>query len=286
MISIDAVITISLTAIYSNDLLKDKLYLKGGQYLRMVAKIKNRFSVDTDFSTPNEIENEEIFFHALQEALSLEFYKNGFYLFSFKFSRKPKKRNSDIPDHWSGWAVEYKIIESSKRNLKQEELDRSAIIPDGAPNPKITLDISEYEFCGNTEKVKLAGSIEILSYSRVLVVLEKIRAICQQHPNYPLKKGNARSRDYYDIDILWNLALKEPGADPELFIQELKKYLRPVFEAKDVNLTLLKDIFEESFIESQKLGWPSVLETVSDKNIQGFDYYLENLKNIVNEIRT
>lgn len=284
-IEIDEVINISLTAIYSNDLLKDTLFLKGGQYLRVVEKIKNRFSADMDFSTPRSIDNHEVFFEELHSALIEEFYKRGFYLFSFKPEHQPKLKKNGAPDHWSGWAVSYKIVSNEKRNLSLEKLDRSAIIPKGSTSPKIQIDISEYEYCGNIEKVKINGSVEILSYSRTLVILEKIRAICQQHPNYPHKKGNARPRDYYDIERLWGKVIEMTESDVNDFVANLKFHLAPVFLAKEVDLSLLDEIFDSDFIEVQKTGWSSIKETV-DGRIQPFDYYLENLKNLIKKIRT
>jgi hypothetical protein len=45
-------------------------------------------------------------------------------------------------------------------------------------------------------------------------------------------------------------------------IEGSKKYLVPVFRAKDVDVCLTEKIFEPSFLELQKTGWPSVEGTV------------------------
>lgn len=277
--TIDHVIETLLLAIYSNKMLADKLILKGGQALRVKEKLINRFSADADFSTPQNIENTEIFFELLHTALSKEFHDQGYYVFSFKFTKRPKTLKTGAPDYWSGWGIEFKIIEANKRNLSKEKLDREALIPDGAISPRITLDVSEYEYCGSIEKIKIGHSdVVATSYSRTLLILEKIRAICQQHPKYPHKNSDQRARDYYDIERLWEKSLQQD--DETFFIEELQAHVRSVFAAKDVNTNLLVAIFEADFIEIQRSGWAQVVDTVKGR-LQNFDYYVETLRRIV-----
>lgn len=280
MITINATIEAILIGIYSDNLLSNSLFLKGGQALRFKEKLTNRFSADADFSTPSSIDNVDIFFEALYSALALVFRDRGYYLFAFKYTKRPNKLKDGSPDFWSGWGVEFKIIEESKRNLPLDVINREALIPEGASSPKITLDISEYEYCGSVERVKIAHGVEINSYSRALLILEKIRAICQQHITYPHRNSDQRARDYYDIERLWNKALQEE-ADSHLFIQELKTHIRSVFEAKDVDIEILQRIFDSEFIEIQRTGWPQIESTVKGK-IQDFDYYVETLRGIIN----
>lgn len=279
-VSIDRVIEICLTAIYKNDLLNAKLYLKGGQYLRVKENLKNRFSVDTDFSYDGKIEESEVYFETLKDCLIQEFHSNGFYLFAFKFSRRPKMLAADTPDFWIGWAVEFKFIESEKRNLEIGQLNREAIIAEGTSSPKVLIDISQSEYCGSSDIVKLK-SVEVKTYSRELVILEKLRALCQQHPDYLYKDGNPRGRDYFDIEQLWSKAISEPDLDEAVFKAGLLKHIKEVFAAKDVDLGLLKKIQEEKFVDSQKLNWPSVEATVAKDVLKPFDYYIENIKEII-----
>lgn len=281
MLDIDFVIETSLVAIYSNNLLSDQLFLKGGQALRVKEKIKNRFSADIDFSFATEIADQDIYFEMLREALASGFYGSGYYLFDFSYNRKPRFKKEGTPDFWSGWGVEFKLVPNSKRNLSKADLSRSGLVPKGASSPKITLDISEHEYCGSVEKVKVKCT-DVNVYSRKLLILEKIRAICQQHPEYPLKSVDQRARDYYDIEQLWVIVLKEENA--EVFLEECAKHIKLVFDAKGVNLELLENIFEPAFVELQKNGWKSVQNTVSGK-LESFEYYIETLKFIVSEIK-
>jgi predicted nucleotidyltransferase component of viral defense system len=279
--TIDEVIYHSLLAIYSNDLLNDKLYLKGGQALRIVHGDKSRFSRDADFSTPESIDDPDIFFQALKTSLKNEFSGLGYFVFDFKFSEKPKIKKAGTPDFWGGWAIEFKLIENSKNHLEAGRMSQQALVPEGAASSKIPIEISEYEFCGSIERLTVGNGVDIRAYSRALMIVEKIRSLCQQHPEYELVGVKNRARDYYDIERLFNKYILEE-AESE-FYEEARKILPKVFEAKGVDTGLLKKIFEEDFTKIQEAGWSAVKGTVSGKTDE-FDYYKENLKKIVNTI--
>ena len=278
---VDEVIEICLTGLYKEDVFNDTLYLKGGQALRIKEDLKSRFSADIDFSTPSKIELPDLFFKNLVDALSNEFSARGYHLFDFKPERRPKFRPNDMPDFWGGWLVTFKFIENKNKTLPLENKRKQAIIPRGALSQTIDFDISEYEYCGSVEKVKVK-SINVSVYSRVLLLVEKIRAICQQHPDYKLKGNDSRARDYYDIEKLWSKVIQEKNE--KLFLEECSKHIHNVFDAKQVDFGLLDKIFLDDFVEIQRSGWSSVVATVSDK-IQNFDYYNENLKLIISEIK-
>lgn len=283
-LKVDFVIETCLVAIYKDNLLNENLYLKGGQYLRVKENIKSRFSVDTDFSYDGKIDDHEVYFETLEKCLALEFHNCGYYLFSFKAVRKPKMKSEDVPDFWQGWGVEFKLIEESKRNLPQEKLDVQALVPQGTTSPKILIDISEYEYCQHTEFVKV-NSTEIKTYSRALVILEKLRAICQQHKDYPLKDGTSRARDFYDIERLWNKTIFDGDDSLDELIKQLNQHLSGVFGAKKVSLDLIKKIQENEFITAQSSNWASVQQTVKAEDLQPFDYYVSNLKELVKKLK-
>ena len=77
MITAEEVIWKILTAIYSHDVLSEKMYLKGGQALRFVHNLKSRLSRDSDFSFPDKIEREKKFFKYLESAIKEEFLKRA-----------------------------------------------------------------------------------------------------------------------------------------------------------------------------------------------------------------
>lgn len=280
-ISIDEVIQISLIALYKEDIFNQNLYLKGGQAIRLKENIKTRFSADMDFSVEGKLKDHDAFFEKIKDTLYAEFLNNELYLFDFVFVKKPKVRAEGTPDFWGGWQVEFKLIEISKKLKKIEDQRREALIPSGCQSSKMTIDISEYEYCNSIEPFKLK-TVEIKTYSRTLIVLEKIRAICQQHPTYILKENDSRARDFYDIEKLWQKVLKDKNQGP--FIDDCKKHIDHVFKAKEVPMNILELIFEESFIELQKQAWETVKNSVSER-IDDFEYYVENLKQIVKLIK-
>ena len=59
------------------------------------------------------------------------------------------------------------------------------------------------EYCGSFETIKIK-SIKVKVYSKPLLVLEKLRAICQSHPNYKYRNTQSnRARDFYDIEQIY-----------------------------------------------------------------------------------
>lgn len=277
---IESVVEICLTGLFKSDVFNKILYLKGGQAIRLKENIKTRFSADIDFSVASKITDSKAFELKLFDVLHDEFLDHDLHLFDFKFVRRPKEKKDGTPDFWGGWQVSFKLVPLEKETQLLEKKRREAIVPVGAPTSIVSLDISEYEYCESTEKVKIKA-IEVQTYSRVLLVLEKIRALCQQHPDYKYKGEGNRGRDYYDIERLWDKVLSEKKQ--EEFLAECSAHIKGVFKAKGVEIELLKKIFESSFTEVQKSGWRAVQTTVSGK-LQSFEYYNETLKDIISKI--
>ncbi|MBN4053194.1 nucleotidyl transferase AbiEii/AbiGii toxin family protein, partial [bacterium AH-315-L15] len=103
-----------------------------------------------------------------------------------------------------------------------------------------------------------------------LLVLEKIRAICQQHPDYAYRLSKNRARDFYDIYVLTE------SADNH-FAFRCRHHIKKVFEAKKVPLNILKALWNDDFIDEQRRGFDQVKDTVSGK-LHGFDVYVEHLR--------
>jgi predicted nucleotidyltransferase component of viral defense system len=278
--TIDDVVRHCLMALFRNDFFKKEFVLKGGQWLRLREELRTRLSGDIDFSVKGKIENPDQFEETLRECISAEFASNGFYAFAFKVDRRPKKRRDGQPDWWGGWRVSFKLIDYDKRTLPRDALERSAITPQGANSSVIAIDVSEYEYCESVERMKI-DAVSITVYSRALVLLEKLRAICQQHPAYPLKGNLARSRDYYDIEQLWRKVVSESAETT--FIKECREHLPGVFAAKEVDLELLQKIFDSEFVKLQESGWQSVVSTVNNK-VADFSFYNEVVRLIVKKL--
>jgi len=109
-----------------------------------------------------------------------------------------------------------------------------------------------------------------------LLVVEKIRAICQQHPDYAYRLSKNRARDFYDIYELTS------HMDDD-FPRRCSDLIENVFKAKGVSLQFLGAFWNDDFIDEQRRGFDQVKDTVSGA-LQEFDVYVENLRFFVKEI--
>ena len=177
---------------------------------------------------------------------------------------------------------EFKLITKEQLNLSEARRSSYAVIPEGFLTNKIPIDISEMEYCESFEKIKIK-SVEIKVYSKPLLVLEKLRAICQSHPDYKYRSIQSnRARDFYDIEQIYTKVLNEGNINR--FFKELSKHIVNVFEAKDVPLSLIDSCLnKDDFLTSQEIGWQEVKSTVKGLN-QNFSYYVQTIKDIVKKI--
>ena len=100
-----------------------------------------------------------------------------------------------------------------------------------------------------------------------MIAIEKLRAICQQMPEYHLRGySTPRARDFYDIHSIVTAGNVNLGrAEPES-----AELVRNIFAAKDVDLALLPKIKEHGEYHAQ--DWPSVELSVSE-GLRPFDFY-------------
>lgn len=278
--TIEEVIRETILAIFSAPALRRMLFLKGGAALRLLEHGQPRLSLDIDFSTETTIENPEEFFGEMATALQNNFSKLGLDAIDAKHVRRPKRPKADREEFWGGWEFSFKLSPHSDGREGPEKRIRQAIIPAGSNSSKIEIQLSEHEYCEIIETIKI-DQVEIKLYSPALMVLEKIRAICQQHPSYKFSLNKNRARDFFDIFTL----LKTQRNDPK-FILDLAYHIDAVFEAKRVPLTIVIDggMFEPEFIDGQELGFLSVRDAVRGK-IEGFSFYVEQLKILVELVK-
>lgn len=80
-------------------------------------------------------------------------------------------------------------------------------------SPVFELELSKYEYVDQKTPIKVDG-YQIFIYTAEMIVFEKLRAICQQLPEYaailPSHTPRARARDFYDM---W-LIMDERKIDP------------------------------------------------------------------------
>lgn len=241
-----------LIALFSDDELFDVLVLKGGNALALVHHVGARASVDLDFSLAGPAPQIDEFRDRIFGALDGEFQKIGYVVFDKTFAVKPAEADGR-PEWWGGYLVEFKLIDWSSYEKYHGELDtlrrRSLVV--GPQNlRRYTIDISHHEFCEGKIKREVE-SYSVFVYSLEMIASEKLRAICQQMPEYPLlRHKRPRARDFYDIHeiIVGNgIRLDEPANI---------SMMNAVFRAKDVPWDLLRHI--SSYREFHRTDWPSV----------------------------
>lgn len=273
--NIEEVITETILALYQSRDLASCLFLKGGSALRIFDNQMSRLSIDADFSIESELDDPARFFDTIKTCVERRFERYQLDVIDFKSKKKPKTSPVNRPVWWGGWACEFKLVDQKHRDKTHRTKQRNAWVPDGANSPKITLDISEHEYCG-ARRTRTIDGVKIMGYSRELLVLEKLRAICQQHPDYEFRLSKNRSRDFYDI--------YELASDmDEAFVKKCSHHLAKVFAAKEVPLTILKALWNEEFVDEQRRGFDQVKDTVRGR-IYDFDVYVEHIRFLILDI--
>ncbi len=138
----------------------------------------------------------------------------------------------------------------------------------------IDISIGEY---WKTEEVEV-DAYTIRVYSLEMILIEKLRAICQQLPEYGRRKHPAsRSRDFFDIHTI-----REARPSINLLAPENRELFSLIFGAKDVPLFLLSRISAQQVREFHRESWKKTVEqVVGPRNTAGFDYYFEEIAELV-----
>ena len=137
------------------------------------------------------------------------------------------------------------------------------------PNKRrvFTVDLSKHEYTQGREEHDL-DDYTIYVYTPEMIVIEKLRAICQQMPEYPhMGRASARARDFFDIyETVTRRVI-------DLTSSENIERLHHIFEAKEVPLSLLAKVGD--FREFHRPDWPSVQESVAGGKVESFDFYFD-----------
>ena len=271
-----------LIALFSDDELFDTLVLKGGNALALVHKVGSRASVDMDFSMEQPFSDLEKARVRIFEALKREFESIGYVVFDEKFEVRPSQRNQDQPEWWGGYIVEFKLVD--RKLYKElgndiESLRRRAEVVGPQQMRKYTIDISHHEFCEGKVKREV-DDYSVYVYSLEMIAAEKLRAICQQMPEYEyrvLRTKRPRARDFYDIRQI----IAEHGID--MTTDKNRSTLAAIFEAKQVPLGLLAEIHKYRDYHAQ--DWPSVEASISGGH-DTFDSYFDFVTEVASNLES
>lgn len=275
MINIDEIKKITLKALMADEVLMQGLVLKGGNALQLAYDITNRGSIDIDFSMQNEFSEKD--FNRLNrifdELLNTGFSKVGYKVFDVRFLEKPKQ--GSIPQ-WKGYMLEFKLIDKIQYDSFNDDIDairRNSLKVKGQ-STRYTVDISSYEYISPAKPVEIDGTI-LKVYTPEMILVEKIRALCQSMPKYKdivtSARCKQRARDIYDIWIITE-SFSELNLTKELF--------QNIFDAKQVPLEFMRDI--ESLREHNRANWETVMQTVSEgENLENYDFYFNHVIELI-----
>jgi predicted nucleotidyltransferase component of viral defense system len=275
-----------IVAMFSDDELMERLVLKGGNALDLIHEMSTRASVDVDFSMEDDFPAKQCgeYLGRVEHALRSTFKLKGYEIFDVRMQEQPRGITPDMAGFWGGYSVEFKIIEKEKYQRFSnvlEELRKNAV--QLGNSTKFFIDISRFEYTTGKERHELNGH-QIFVYSPAMILCEKVRAICQQMPEYdPVVKrtrqdaGRARARDFLDIHTLIT------KYDLELTSDENLSLLRNVFDAKRVPLELLKRI--QSYRETHRQDFLDVESTLkAGVKVQSFDFYFDFVLTVTREV--
>jgi predicted nucleotidyltransferase component of viral defense system len=265
----DQIRRIAITAVFSDDFFFEKVVLKGGNALALALGMSGRTSLDLDFSIENDFDDVAEAERRLLAALERRFAVFGHVVFDFSFGARPfTPREGEAK--WGGYVAEFKLMEQARyRQIgeNKEARAREALVVSPRQHRKFTIELSKFEYT----KGKLSREIdnfEIYVYAPEMIAIEKLRAICQQMPQYPLNRTPcARARDFYDIHLI----VSETNAN--LGSVENKELLQHIFAAKDVPTSLLQLIAEQR--EFHRPDWDSVRLSISQGGLEEFDFYFD-----------
>lgn len=258
-----------IIAMFSDDALMEQLVLKGGNALALVYKFGGRASLDVDLSIDGDFENFEETRARIFQSLRRRFEAVGYVLVDEKFEPRPLTEGLHRNKKWGGYIVEFKLIQEARYRELQGDMDairRNALVTGPLERRIFRIEFSKYEFCEGKVEAAL-DDYTIYVYSPEMIAIEKLRAICQQMPEYLQRnKKTARARDFYDIYVL----ITKAGVD--LSSPESMELVRNIFAAKDVPLELIERIGDSK--ELHEPDWPSVEASVTGR-LEGFEHYFK-----------
>ena len=262
-----------IVAFFSIEELSKRLALKGGNAVTLAYKIEARASVDLDFSLIGALSDAETrgLVTKIERKLQDEFRQLRLHVFDLRFAEEPARLSPANKAFWGGYSIEFKIIEIEKAQAYAEDLaklQRNALTI--GVSGKVTVDLSKHEYCVDVI-TKTVGGVDVVVYTPRALVFEKLRAICQQMPEYcefVSRSPRPRASDFYDIELLCREYQLRPFHASDL------PFLVEVFRAKRVPLELLSQIRDHS--DAHRADFDRVEQTVSPSmDLHDFDYYLD-----------
>ncbi|MFO7658401.1 MAG: nucleotidyl transferase AbiEii/AbiGii toxin family protein [Bacteroidales bacterium] len=277
---------IAVIALVSDDVLMEKLVLKGGNAINIIHNLSSRASIDLDYSMKGDFSEEERndVQNRIKRSLETTFKDNGFQIIDYSFCNRPEKIDERVKHFWGGYGVEFKILETEKFTEFEsiEDARRNAIAIGSDNSTKYSIDISKYEYVDKKLGYDIDG-YTLYAYTPEMIICEKIRALCQQIADYKeIVKSitpKSRARDFFDIYTLMN----HFGID--LTTDENIDLLRNILVSKNVPVDYIgkisecKELHEKSFAELK--------DTLkASETLMPFEFYFDFLIKLTEKVST
>jgi predicted nucleotidyltransferase component of viral defense system len=262
-----------ILALFADNTLMQQLVLKGGNLLDIVYGISTRPSRDIDLSICGDVEDLGLFKTTIANALRRWFAPQGYVIFDVNLAEEPENVTAEFRAFWGGYKVDFKIIDEDtyeRLGGNERELRVRAMTVRDDHGKKFPIEISKHEYVD--EKVeRIVEDLTVFTYSPEMLVAEKLRALCQQLPEYAafLKKHRTpRGRDFLDIHTVsehFRVDFGSPG---------FRHTLERVFRAKRVEPRLISRIADKATKEFHRPDFDSIAPTIRPGfELQGFDFY-------------
>ena len=271
---------LTIVALFSDDQLFEQIVLKGGNALSLVYGLSSRTSLDLDFSIEKDFADLDDTRKRIFRAVKERFSSAGFVVFDESLEPKPQVLGPDQQAWWGGYEFKFKLIEEAKHKAlggSLETIRRNALVVGPGQQRKFSVDMSKFEYCGGKVELEL-DSYTIYVYSPEMIAVEKLRAICQQMPEYTLRsQASPRARDFYDI---WRVIT---ATSLNLTAPEIVELAKHIFAAKQVPLALLAKVSDQR--EVHRPDWPAVVAAVAE-SLNDFDFYFDFVVEQVATLKT
>jgi hypothetical protein len=204
----DEIRKLTITALFSDDVLFEQLVLKGGNAMSLIHRISPRVSLDLDFSMEADFENLEEVQARMEHVLADRFNSVRLIPFDVKLLPKPSVQQENLPPWWGGYELRFKLADEKRHRSFGLDFDRDRLRREAfvlGPNQQriFTVDFSKREYTLGKVRAEL-DDYTIYVYPPAMIALEKVRATCQQMEDYALTgtTKRPRARDFFDIFIV------------------------------------------------------------------------------------
>lgn len=277
-VTLESIRKLVIIAMFSDDWLMSRIVLKGGNALALIHGVGFRSSLDIDFSISSDFPDLAVAHERMASALEKTFAMEGLKPFDVKLEARPSVVREGR-ERWGGYALTFKLMAEAEYDLRAGSNNRGkyALVVGPEQMRTFTVDFSKHEFCEAKVRAELEDYV-IYVYTPQMIAVEKVRALCQQLPEYPLTlTRKPRARDFYDVDAIATAFEIDFASD------EIVQLVRAIFKAKDVPISLVRLLSRER--EFHRPDWAAVEGSVSS-GLRSYDYYFDRTMSLIHPLHS